>query len=268
MNSVTPKIIFFDIDGTLTTSDTGEIPLSAKVSIRRLQQQGIHVVVATGRPYSLCGELVELGIHTMITANGAYARRNEDIIYEAKVETAFQLELLAFAREQGHALTFYNDAFYRNERQTEQLSEAVRDAFNSDELPSILPSETMPTNLICLIATAEQMAPYEKKFPSILFQRWHRTIVNALQQPNSKSIAIAHVLAYFGYTKEEAMAFGDGYNDVDMLEYVGFGIAMGNAPDVVKAHSNYVTKSAAEDGIYEALVALQIMERQDVTMKG
>ncbi|WP_010305712.1 Cof-type HAD-IIB family hydrolase [Kurthia senegalensis] len=261
MKKMKPKVVFFDIDGTLTTSDTGDIPLSAKESIRALQQQGIHVVAATGRPYSMCADLEELGIHTMITANGAYARRNDDIIYEARVEPTFQKQLMAFARVQGNALTFYNDAFYRNELETAQLSEAMKDAFNMTHLPPVLPSETCQVNLICLIATAEQMAPYEEKFPDIIFQRWHRTIVNALQRPNSKSIAIAHVLAYFGYTKEEAMAFGDGYNDVDMLTYVGFGIAMGNAPDAVKEHSDYVTKSAADNGIYEALVALNIIEQ-------
>ena len=67
------------------------------------------------------------------------------------------------------------------------------------------------------------------------------------------------VLKIFQYDATEAMAFGDGYNDIDMLEYVGFGVAMNNAPDAVKAHAQYVTASAHDDGIMKALQQLGII---------
>mgnify|MGYP000807695593 CR=1 FL=1 len=54
-----------------------------------------------------------------------------------------------------------------------------------------------------------------------------------------------------GFTKEEAIAFGDGFNDIEMLEAVGTGVAMGNAKDEIKAHATCTCKSVEEDGVYD-----------------
>ena len=67
------------------------------------------------------------------------------------------------------------------------------------------------------------------------------------------------VLDYFSLSREEALAFGDGDNDIDMLEQVGFGIAMGNGSEALKSVANYVTKKSTNDGIYYALRKLQII---------
>ena len=60
----------------------------------------------------------------------------------------------------------------------------------------------------------------------------------------------AAVLRHYGFSKDEAIAFGDGHNDIEMLEAVGMGIAMGNAKDEVKAKADFVCKSVEDDGIY------------------
>jgi len=80
-----------------------------------------------------------------------------------------------------------------------------------------------------------------------------------LQHDVSKSIAVHAVLEYFGLSPEEALAFGDGDNDIDMLEKVGFGIAMGNGSKALKNIANFVTKKSTEDGIDYALRELQII---------
>ena len=65
------KIVFFDVDGTLTNEHNRDIPLSTKLAIKELIAKGYIVVAATGRPLSMCKELEALGIETFITANGA-----------------------------------------------------------------------------------------------------------------------------------------------------------------------------------------------------
>lgn len=254
-----PKIIFFDIDGTLTSSITGEIPQSAIEAICYVQQQGIDIVAATGRPYSMCHDLEELGFKTLITANGAYVRHNGSVVYGASVETAFQQQMLEMDNQQQHAMTFYCEDFYFNGIITDQLKTALHEAFMLEEVPKYLPNPAHRTHLMCLITMGKQLLPYEHAFPHITFQRWHPTIVNVLTEPVSKSRAIQEVLKIFQYDATEAMAFGDGYNDIDMLEYVGFGVAMNNAPDAVKAHAQYVTASAHDDGIMKALQQLGII---------
>ena len=76
---------------------------------------------------------------------------------------------------------------------------------------------------------------------------------------NSKAVGIESVLKHFGIGREECIAFGDGGNDIEMLEYCGIGVAMGNADDKVKSHADYVTTSVDEEGIEQAFKALHII---------
>ena len=69
----------------------------------------------------------------------------------------------------------------------------------------------------------------------------------------SKAKGIEAVLKHIGRSKDEVVAFGDGLNDVEMLSYVGLGIAMGNANDEVKSYANHVTSSVDEKGIRRGL---------------
>ena len=68
-----------------------------------------------------------------------------------------------------------------------------------------------------------------------------------------KPNGLAHTLAHLGLTREQCIAFGDGGNDVTMLEYAGIGVAMGNACDAAKAAADYVTDDITADGLAKAL---------------
>ena len=94
---------------------------------------------------------------------------------------------------------------------------------------------------------------YKEKFPTLTFKRWHPFILNVLENDVSKSLAIFKVLEFFNIDKKEAIAFGDGENDIDMIELVGFGIAMGNANEKLKSVVDFVTKDSDEDGIMYVL---------------
>lgn len=115
------------------------------------------------------------------------------------------------------------------------------------------------TYLLCLFADDVEIEKYKVQFPTIHFKRWHPNIVNVLEEDVSKSIAIKKVLDYFGFTKEEAIAFGDGENDMDMLEIVDIGIAMGNANEKLKSIANFVTNDSSENGIEWALKHYQLI---------
>ena len=64
---------------------------------------------------------------------------------------------------------------------------------------------------------------------------------------------MAKILEYFGISRDECMAFGDGGNDIPMLEYAGVGVAMGNAKEDVQAKADFITKSVDDDGVAYAL---------------
>jgi hydroxymethylpyrimidine pyrophosphatase-like HAD family hydrolase len=79
---------------------------------------------------------------------------------------------------------------------------------------------------------------------------WWDKAVDIIPAATGKGIAVEKILSFYGFSKDEAIAFGDGENDIEMLEAVGTGIAMDNAMDSVKAIADHVCGSAAEDGVY------------------
>ena len=147
-----------------------------------------------------------------------------------------------------------------NEVRNPKVQQALYETLRLQEFP---PSNTEAhlneIYLLCLFADEVEIKKYKTQFPGIHFKRWHPYIVNVLKEDVSKSVAIKKVLNYFGLTKEEAVAFGDGENDLDMLELVDLGIAMGNANDRLKSIANFVTKDSSEDGIEWALMKYEFI---------
>jgi len=113
--------------------------------------------------------------------------------------------------------------------------------------------------LMCLYADEQAEKRLACQFSNIFQQRWHPYIVNVLQQDVSKSIAVKAVLDYFEINFKDAIAFGDGENDIHMLEQVGLGVAMGNGSQALKNAADFVTKKSIEGGIDFALRQLHII---------
>ena len=86
--------------------------------------------------------------------------------------------------------------------------------------------------------------------------------VDVIPENGGKGMGIKTMLDYLGFSKEEAMAFGDGGNDIEMLEFVKYGVAMGNSGENVKKSAAYVTDDVDSDGIYNALVHYNVLENK------
>lgn len=111
-----------------------------------------------------------------------------------------------------------------------------------------------------MVATTEdQDELILKNTTTLKVARWWNRACDIIPCNGGKDIGIQKILNYFNFNKEEAMAFGDGGNDISMLKYVGTGVAMGNAKDNVKAIADYITDSVQEDGIVSALKHFEII---------
>lgn len=248
------KIVFLDVDGTITNEDDGSIPNTTQEAIKTLISKGIKVVVATGRPLSMCKELQELGIETFITANGGYVKHLSEIIHQVPMDKSIIQEVMEFARLEKNGLSFYTEEFSMNGVTEKETLNALKETLSLNEYPKINESiHKEDVFLLCLFANDESVKKYKLRFPHLTFKRWHPYVLNVLQEDVSKSIAIMKTLDYFGIDKSEAIAFGDGENDIDMLEIVGLGIAMGNGNEKLKDIADFVTKRSSEDGIDYAL---------------
>ncbi|WP_459503877.1 Cof-type HAD-IIB family hydrolase [Bacillus sp. C1] len=248
------KIVFFDVDGTLTHHESGHISDNTKEAIKALKNKGLRVVAATGRPLSMCNEIRKLGVDTFITANGAYVKHNREVLHKVPIDKSIIREVVEFAYVENNGLSFFTEDFSMNGIRDKEILAALNETLSLNDYPTINKHiYNQEVYLMCLYATDEMVKKYIHKFPHLKFIRWHPFILNVLQEEVSKSLAIKKVLQYFNIDKSEAIAFGDGGNDIDMLELVGLGIAMGNGNAQLKAVADFVTKKSSEDGIDYAL---------------
>jgi Cof subfamily protein (haloacid dehalogenase superfamily) len=249
------KVVFLDVDGTLLSEIDRRIPLSTKEAIDRLITNGIKVVVATGRPYSMCEEFKSMGIDTIISANGAFIKCNGNVIYKSVISTDTVRDVSAFAKLNGHGISYFTEQFAMNGigSNDKRVMEALNETLNLSKYPERMRSLADEVYCICLYADDKEAQKFKAKFPNLEFVRFHKYVMDVLETEVSKSTAIKKVLEYLNIHKSEAIAFGDGGNDIDMLEYVGLGIAMGNGGDRLKQKADYVTRKASEGGISYAL---------------
>lgn len=254
------KIAFFDIDGTLKDYQDESISKSTKTAIIELKHKGIKLVAATGRPLSMCDEIRELGIDIFITSNGGYVKHGNKVIHKVPMDSVILQEVIEFARTETHGLSFYTEKLSMNEVKEPRILAALKETLSLNEYPTNNPLiHHEEVFLLCLFADDEMAKKYIHRFPHLSFKRWHPYILNVLHKEVSKSLAIESVLQYFNMDRSEAIAFGDGDNDIDMLELVGLGIAMGNGSERLKAAADFVTKEASNNGIEYALRKFQII---------
>lgn len=249
------KAVFFDIDGTLVSFKTHRVPDSALRAIRRLRERGIKVFIATGRLLRHTEVVKDVEVDGYITVNGSYCITAEgETIFECHfpkqtVEKVFELE-----EKYGFtAAVMTHEDIYVDK--LEGRSKEVADMIN------IIPTEA---DLKAIIATQPvlQMCPYigvelEKvvmpQIPECVASRWIDKFMDINIKGIDKSVAAAKVMEYYGLTMAEAMAFGDGGNDLPLVRDVGVGVAMDNGCDELKAVADYVTTSVDDDGVAKAL---------------
>ncbi|EON71282.1 Cof-type HAD-IIB family hydrolase [Lysinibacillus sphaericus] len=254
------KIVFFDVDGTLINYEDGSIVKSTKTALQLLKNKGVRLVAATGRPLSMCQELVALGIDTFITANGAYVKHQDQVIHKIPLAKEIVRTVKDFAHENKQSLTFFTEQLSMNGVHNPTTLNAMKETLSLIDYPMINEDiVNQEVYLMCLYVNELMEKQYKLQFPNLKFDRWHPNIVNVLQDDVSKSIAVKAVLNYFQLNSHEAIAFGDGDNDMDMLELVGYGIAMANGSERLKSSADFVTKKSTEDGIEYALRKLQLI---------
>lgn len=261
---MTPKIIFFDIDDTLYLKAERRIPDSAKRALHALKERGITAAIATGRgpsvlPPEIRRLMAETGIELLVSINGQYVE------YRGQTLAAFPMPPEEAAAVSGSLNRIgISHAFVSDS----QISIAGTD----DELLQALTSHGLPYSLDAQhyrrLPVYQMMAFYPPERESdiravlpahIKTVRWHARGADLIHQNGSKARGIRAALDALGMQAADAMAFGDGPNDLEMMEAVGFGVAMGNAVPELKALADHVCPTAAEDGIYRALSGLGII---------
>ncbi|WP_100374654.1 Cof-type HAD-IIB family hydrolase [Bacillus sp. FJAT-45037] len=248
------KVVFFDIDGTLLNHNM-ELPQSAKEAIRSLQDEGVYVAIATGRAPFMFKELQEeLGIKSFVSFNGSYVVVEGEVVkkYPLTIEELKRLE--EKSKIGNHSMVFLDHQGATSNRENDQF---ISESIGGMKLPYppynptyYHDNEVYQALLFCEKHEEESYVNGHNYFDYI---RWHPYAIDVLPRGGSKARGIKAVLEHLNIDREHSYAFGDALNDIEMLQFVGMGIAMGNGLDEAKKAANHVTKHIDEDGILHGL---------------
>ena len=250
------KAVFFDIDGTLLDCLNGitDITPAVKKTIRKLQKADNYVFIASGRPYAfISSEILNFGFDGYIFTNGAQVRLGDKLIYKRPFNKNFIKELVLNCDKlniqyilQGEKYSYLNNDFERLYSYYDSYGISRRYLTGDYDIDKV---DVFKMDMLCgskqaldyCFCKVNEDYNYNFDSSSRVFELYSRR--------DSKASGIKKMLEYLNIPLENSYAFGDDTNDIEMLETVGCGIAMGNASDKVKNHANKVTDVVQKDGV-------------------
>lgn len=255
------KAIFFDIDGTLVSFKTHEISKTTLEALYALREKGVKLFIASGRHLLIMDNLSGFPFDGYVCMNGSLVFDRGKVIYSHPLDQADAASVIDLA-ETGQIpcvlFTEKNVVMNCRTERTEQLFRMIR--LPEPEYASLMPYKSGPVSQFTIFLDQERedalLAPALKHSVTT---RWHPEFTDIVPENISKAEGISRVIAGYGIGREEVIAFGDGGNDVEMIEYAGIGVAMGNALPDVRKHADYVTSTVDEDGIVAALRHFRIL---------
>ena len=260
------KAIFFDIDGTLISFKTHKIPQSTMEALQKLHDKGIKLFICSGRPpmdiKPLMDKLNSL-FDGYITLNGQYCYdANKKIIHEQSLDKDDLIKLTDYLKDKDIACGFVELNYFYFNLHNQYLSDLDKQLGSTaperiiDDMQRVRTHKTYQLNLF-LSNKDEQ--PILKMLPNCRSVRWCPLFGDIIPKSGGKSTGIKYILDYYNINIDECMAFGDGGNDKEMLEFAKIGVAMGNASDDVKSIADYVTTDVDNDGILNALKHFNVL---------
>lgn len=254
------KALFLDIDGTLVSFRTHQVPASTIEALSLARARGVRIFIATGRSPLIINNLGELQkrdlIDGYVTVNGSYCIIGKEVVYKGAMPVADVKAMLDFCTAHGCPCIVVgeHDLCVVNHRPL--VDELFHDFLKVDYLPRRTVEEALQMGDIFQLTPfidVEQEREIMSRLPGCESGRWYPAFTDVTARGNNKQKGIDEIIRPLGIALEETMAFGDGGNDISMLRHAGIGVAMGNAKDDVKAAAKYVTDTVDNDGIRKAL---------------
>ena len=250
--------LFFDIDGTLVSFKTHEIPASTIFALTQAKANGSRVYIATGRPPVILTNLgaIEHLIDGYITTNGALCYVGDQLVCCQPIPMQDVMTCVEDAQEKGYSLIVVGRkdvAVLDPKGDVDRIFRQMLAVKNLDKASPL--DEVLQQDILQL--TPFFPADYEPQLLARMSQcvsgRWHPEFTDITANGADKGKGIQAMARHEGFDPNHTIAFGDGGNDTSMILQAGIGVAMGNAIDALKQQADYITTSVDEDGILNAL---------------
>lgn len=266
------SIIALDLDGTLTNSEKNITPRTFD-ALMKAQREGVRLVLASGRPtFGIAAlanqlQLADYGGYVLSYNGGRIIDWCEKtVIFSQVVDQKLVPILYDFAEKaQLPIVTYLPEAILASKNEGEYLAEEARINGMPVVVAQNFVEEVMQiaggSTKFLIPGEPELLIQLESEMKAALSEQMEvfRSAPFFLELPPKgidKAQSLQRLLTHLGLERESLMAFGDGFNDLSMIQFAGQGVAMANAVEEVKSIADFVTTSNEEDGIAHALEQL------------
>ncbi len=273
------KLIFLDIDGTLTEPGKNVPPPSAAEAVRRAREKGHKVVLCSGRNYGMLVPVLQFGFDGLAASAGGYIEYKGQVIYDCPMTPKQQARVLDVFKESGIYRTIggrkrsYTDEgfkeFLAEHAQSKGNSELLRWRIQIENELDIRPMSEYDGEPIYGMAFMSRGAERLKRPMEVLQDEFDFCIqdedscgiVNGELSSKAfdKGGAVRRLCEFLGISKEDTIAFGDSMNDLEMLQAAGTGVCMANGSPSLLKIAGMVCPPVTEDGIYKAFEKLKLL---------
>jgi Cof subfamily protein (haloacid dehalogenase superfamily) len=245
------KIIFFDIDGTLVDPSSGRIPEKTFDALRKLRENGIMLCIATGRSPVVIPDFGGFRFDAFCAFNGSLCYTEKETIHSNPLTQKDVAQVLENAASIGRPVSVAT----RDRMAANGIDEDLKDYYLLADLELTVADDF---DRVCQDDVYQMMLGCRPSDHNVILRNatgakiavsWDRA-VDVIPISSGKGASIVKILKYFHLDASQAIAFGDSYNDVEMLQVVGTGVAMGNATEKLKEIVDDICGHVSEDGIY------------------
>lgn len=271
------KLVFLDIDGTLTSPGGTTPPESAIRAIRRAREKGHLLFLCTGRNYGLMFPLLSYGFDGAIASAGGYVACGDKVIYDHPMEDPLLRETMETLSAHGICYTLeareklfsdptFEDRMLALQRGNSELLRWQRAAGDGFVIHPLSEYDGSPVYKIVFMC--EDMRQLEAARPALVrsftvviqnFSLFTAVSGELVNRCFNKGSGVRLAAEYLAFPLEDTIGFGDSMNDLEMIETVKLGVCMANGSEELKQHSHLVCPSVEADGLAWAFEHLGLL---------
>ena len=246
------KAAFFDVDGTLLSFKTHRIPASTQRALDEMRERGIKTVISTGRPVYQMPDFLLEGFDAYVTLSGQYCY-DADGLYRSQPIDDADVRAIVEQVDAGlyDSLCMQGEDSFVNEF-SPRVVQAANNAAVTYRKDDFHKAFDAPVYQFCAFVPPSEDHIVHEATSNIITTRWCEVFCDIVPAEGGKDYGVKATLERLGIGPDEAIAFGDGENDLSMFSAVGTSVAMGNAYGATKDAASYVTTSVDDDGIWNA----------------
>ena len=271
------KLIFLDIDGTLTPPGTNTPPASALKAIRTAQANGHRVFLCSGRNLAMLAPVLALGFEGAVASGGGYVFAGDRVLFDCPMTKAQQDAGMRLLRESGVIRTVeardgswcdedLSDFFAKAGDMNSEMERIHRQIAEELNIRPMREYDGRPIyKIVFMCNDLSQLLParqaLENEFNFLLWEPMRSGVVDGemINRKFDKGSGVRIIAEALGADLADTIGFGDSMNDLEMMKTVGVSVCMENGSSAVKARSSMVCPAVTEDGLAWAFEKLNLL---------